>query len=51
MDENLDADKDEYEDKLKEVTDKVEPIISKLYQADGMGGDDDYEDMGDHDEL
>lgn len=51
MDENLDADKDEYEDKLKEVTDKVEPIISKLYQTEGTGGDDDYEDMGDHDEL
>jgi len=33
MDENMDADRDEYEDKLKEVTDKVEPIISSLYQS------------------
>lgn len=33
MDENMDADRDEYEDKLKEVTDKVEPVISSLYQS------------------
>merc|ERR1712048_226717 len=44
LDENQDADKEELEAKLKELQDVCNPIISQLYQAGGMGEDED-EDM------
>eukprot|EP00243_Klebsormidium_subtile_P008578 TRINITY_DN409_c0_g1_i1.p1 TRINITY_DN409_c0_g1~~TRINITY_DN409_c0_g1_i1.p1 ORF type:complete len:660 (+),score=228.74 TRINITY_DN409_c0_g1_i1:209-2188(+) len=52
MDDNQSADKEEYEEKLKEVEGVCNPIISKLYQAagPGAGGADEDEDV-DHDEL
>jgi heat shock protein 5 len=51
MDENQDAEEEEYKDKLKEVEDVCNPIVSAAYAASGgaPGGDD--EDLGDHDEL
>jgi len=54
LNENGDAEKEEYEAKQKELEGICSPIISKLYAAGGaggagMGGDD--EDMGSHDEL
>jgi len=51
LDQNHDADKDELDEKLKEVQAVCNPIISKLYQAGGGapgGGDDgDVPDMDD----
>lgn len=50
LEENPDADADEYKDKLKEVEDVVNPIVTAAYGAaggEGGGG----EDSGDHDEL
>ncbi|KAF8060359.1 BIP5 [Scenedesmus sp. PABB004] len=57
VEENADADADEYKDKLKELEDTCGPVVSKLYAGSGGGegeggsggGDDD--DLGDHDEL
>jgi len=51
LDENHDADKDELEEKLKEVQGVCNPIISQLYQGAGgaKGGDDD--DVPDMDDL
>lgn len=50
-----DGDREEFEDKLREVKDVVEPIFSRLYEGSGVGGDDydydDYEGFGGHDEL
>jgi heat shock protein 5 len=48
------AEKEDYEEKLKEVQDICSPIISKVYAASGgaeggSGGEDD--DLGGHDEL
>jgi len=45
---NADAEKDDFEDKLKEVQSICDPIISKVYQsAGGQGGyypdDDEFE--------
>jgi len=52
LDENTNAEKEEYEEKQKEVEKIVNPIFTKLYQEGGEGGasaaDDDEED---HDEL
>ena len=49
IEENPQADKDEFVDKLKEIEDICNPIVSQAYQAAGGpgGGDDDF----DHDEL
>jgi len=54
MDENQEAEKEDYEEKLKEVQDVCGPIISKVYAASGgaeggSGGAE--EDLGEHDEL
>merc|ERR1711935_706568 len=54
LDDNQDAEKEEYEEKLKEVEGVCNPIVSKVYQ---QGGDDDAgsygddDDDDDHDEL
>jgi len=49
LDENQNADKDDFETKLKAVQEVCNPIISQLYQQGGMGGGD--EDLGDMDDL
>ncbi|GAX73174.1 hypothetical protein CEUSTIGMA_g627.t1 [Chlamydomonas eustigma] len=49
MEENTDADADEYKEKLKEVEDVCNPIISAAYGKSGSSDSD--EDLGDHDEL
>jgi len=56
LDENQEADPEEFKEQKKAVEDIVTPIISALYKdgAGGMGGDDedeDDEDEDDHDEL
>merc|ERR1712070_394918 len=54
-DDNQEAEKDDFEEKLKEVQDVCSPIISKVYKESGgapgggdFGGDDD---LDGHDEL
>jgi heat shock protein 5 len=53
LDENPEAEEEEFKDKLKEVEDVCNPIVAKVYQASGGegGSEDSDEDMGDHDEL
>jgi len=53
IDENSQSDKEEFDEKQKEVEKTVNPIISKLYAAggEGGGGGGDDEEMPDHDEL
>ena len=46
LEDNDAADAEEYEDKLKDVQDKVQPILAKVQAAAG-----DEDDLGDHDEL
>merc|ERR1719482_2247273 len=56
LDDNQDAEKEDFDEKLKEVQDTCSPIISKVYQESGgapggggdFGGDDD---LDGHDEL
>eukprot|EP00316_Scyphosphaera_apsteinii_P020243 CAMPEP_0119298954 /NCGR_PEP_ID=MMETSP1333-20130426/1081_1 /TAXON_ID=418940 /ORGANISM="Scyphosphaera apsteinii, Strain RCC1455" /LENGTH=658 /DNA_ID=CAMNT_0007300211 /DNA_START=77 /DNA_END=2053 /DNA_ORIENTATION=+ len=56
LDDNQDAEKEDFEEKLKDVTDACSPIISKVYRESGgapggggdFGGDDD---LDGHDEL
>jgi len=50
MDENPEADKEDYDDKLKEVEQVANPIMRNLYSAGGGGDDEDMGDFGD-DEL
>merc|ERR1711990_500374 len=57
LDDNQDAEKEDFDEKLKEVQDTCSPIISKVYQESGgapgggfSGGDDD-DDLDGHDEL
>ena len=50
LDDNQDAEEDEYKEKLKEVEDVCNPVVSSAYGKGGAGEDDD-EDLGDHDEL
>ena len=47
LDDNQDAEKEEYEEKLKEIEGVCNPIVSKVYQ---QGGDDDADSYGDDDE-
>lgn len=49
--ENDDADKESFEEKLEELNDIVEPIISAAGGAGGGGYDDDSDDSFDHDDL
>jgi len=53
LDDNLDADKEDYDEKLEEVESICNPIVSEIYQQGGMGDDDaDFDDDDfDHDEL
>ena len=56
LDDNQNAEKEEYEEKLKEIEGICNPIVSKVYQqGGGEGGDeesgDDDADEEDHDEL
>jgi heat shock protein 5 len=52
LDENGDADKEDYEEKLKEVQDVCNPIVAKLYAESGEGGGGGEEDdLDGHDEL
>ncbi len=48
LDEHLGAEKDEYDEKYKELEQIVQPIFSKLYAQAGAAG---QGDMPDHDEL
>jgi heat shock protein 5 len=56
LDDNQDAEKEDFEEKLKEVQDVCSPIISKVYRESGgaPGGGGDFgadEDLDGHDEL
>ena len=52
IDENSNSEKDDFEEKQKEVEKVVNPIMSKLYAAGGEGGaGGEDEEMPDHDEL
>lgn len=50
LEENSDAETEDYEEKLKEVEEKCSPIVAKAYQGAGGGSEDD-EDLDEHDEL
>merc|ERR1712083_272812 len=56
LDDNQEAEKDDFEEKLKEVQEVCSPIISKVYRESGgaPGGGDDFggdDDLDGHDEL
>nr|CAA53369.1 glucose regulated protein /BiP [Phytophthora cinnamomi] len=54
LEDNQEADKEDFEAKQKEVEKLVNPIMSKVYQGGAAGGDEDYDDEeedDDHDEL
>jgi heat shock protein 5 len=51
IDMNSDADKEDFEEKLKELEDVCSPVISKVYQRSGSAWADTYDDEDDHDEL
>lgn len=52
LDENQDAEEEDFTEKLKELEDTCSPIISAAYQkSGGPGGADDEEDLDSHDEL
>lgn len=54
LDDNQSAEKEDYEEKLKEVEGVCSPIVSKVYQSSGGGGGEDAaeeEEEEDHDEL
>jgi heat shock protein 5 len=50
IDVNSDADKEDFEEKLKELEDVCSPVISAVYQRSG-GAPADTHDEDDHDEL
>jgi len=51
MDDNQDAEKEDYEEKLKSLEETVNPIVSAVYQASGGGDEDSDDEDFDHDEL
>merc|ERR1711968_311837 len=57
LDDNLEAEKEDYEEKLEEVESICNPIVSEIYQQGGMDDDDEFDDEDfdfddfDHDEL
>jgi heat shock protein 5 len=50
MDENPEADKEDYDEKMKEVEQIANPIMRNVYAGSSGGGDEDAGDFGD-DEL
>merc|ERR1712146_804114 len=50
LDDNQEAEKDEFEEKKKEVEKIANPIIQQVYQASGAGDDGEDEDIDDEDE-
>jgi len=50
LDENQEADLEEYEEKQKEIEAVANPIMQKIYQSSGAGGEDDMGDDGDFDD-
>jgi len=59
LDDNVEAELEDYEEKLEEVESVCNPIVQEIYQQAGMGGDEDEDDEDfdfddfdfDHDEL
>ncbi|TVU33943.1 hypothetical protein EJB05_15759, partial [Eragrostis curvula] len=51
LDSNPEADKEDYEEKLKELEDVCNPVISAVYQRSGGPREDSNVDDDDHDEL
>ena len=51
LEENSEAEADEYEEKLKEVESKCSPIVGKAYQAGGGDSEDDEDIDDERDEL
>ena len=55
LDDNPDADRDDYKEKQQEFDDIAQPILKEFYQqnpgAGGMGEDDDEDYYGDHEDL
>lgn len=51
LEDNPNAEQQEYEEKLKEVEDMANPIIQEAYRATGGHSDDDHDAFGEHDEL
>ncbi len=53
LDENPDADAEEYQEKQQELEEICNPIVTKLYQEAGGGDGEDFgdDDLDDHDEL
>ncbi|WVZ67877.1 hypothetical protein U9M48_016895 [Paspalum notatum var. saurae] len=51
LDGNLDAEAEDYDEKLKELEDVCNPIISAVYQRSGGGAREDSNEEDDHDEL
>jgi heat shock protein 5 len=50
LEDNQEAEKEDYEEKQKEVEAIVNPIMSKVYQAGDMGGAGGYDDYDDYDD-
>merc|ERR1719492_502141 len=49
--ENPDADLEDFKEKLQELQELVNPIVSGVYEGAGGGGDEDDDDWDEHDEL
>ncbi|KAJ6359738.1 hypothetical protein OIU77_003862 [Salix suchowensis] len=47
LDDNQNAEKDDYEEKLKEVEEVCNPVIKKVYQKSGSSADSEYEEPND----
>ncbi|VAI34567.1 unnamed protein product [Triticum turgidum subsp. durum] len=51
LDDNPEAEKEDYDEKLRELEDVCNPVISALYQRSGGAPDDNNTGEDDHDEL
>jgi heat shock protein 5 len=54
LEENTEAEKEDYEEQLKDIQAIANPIVEGLYQAEGGAedfDDEDEDDWGEHDEL
>lgn len=47
LDDNQNAEKDDYEEKLKEVEEVCNPVIKKVYEKSGSSADSEYEEPND----